>query len=148
MVIDMMFVGATVEELLAVVSPTGDSVDDTARRLLEQLEPIGEPFEVPWQFADALEVFGDQLPSELHRRLATPGEDAPANHLEACTVALALEAGVTLQPLTPSDIRRIQHCVSHTIDRGGFGRQSPHPWDSIAEAVIDAYDFFALSIPE
>ena len=148
MVIDMMFVGATVEELLSVVTTTGESVDDAAKRLLGQLDPIGEPFDIPWKFGDALDVFGQDLPTELRRRLATPGDEAPANHLEACAVALALEAGVMLQPLSPNDIRRLQHCVVHTIEQGSWGRQSPHPWDSFADAVIDDYDFFALSIPE
>ena len=149
MVSTMKFVGATVDELLKhsnSTRPNGD-VADAAAEFLAALQPIGESFDVPWKFSDSLEVLCNWLPDELRDRLTRPGCSTPENHLEASIVALALEAGVALQPLSKSEMRRLQHTATHATKCSAWGRQSSYPWDTVAAADIDPYDFFALSAP-
>lgn len=149
MVSTMKFVGATVGELLTHAS--GSAVDgdvtSAAERLLESLEPIGASFDVPWKFNDSLDVLCEWLPFELRERLMHPGGHRPENHLEACLVALALEAGVALEPLTRTEMLRLQQTAEHATSCAAWGRQSPYPWDTVAKADIDGYDFFALATP-
>ena len=149
MVATMKFVGATVDELLKhedVVSSNAD-VNTAADAFLASLEPIGDSFQMPWKFSESLHVLRDWLPSELNERLAKPGGCLPENHLEASVVALALEAGVQLQPLTKNDMVRLQHVAKHATDNAAWGRQSPYPWDTVADANIEDFDFFALFAP-
>ena len=149
MVATMRFVGATVDELLKhgdSVSPHAD-IGDAAEDFLASLEPIGESFEMPWKFAESLDVLSNWLPPELNERLAKPGGCRPENHLEASIVALALEAGVRLQPLTKQDMIRLQHVAQHATENDAWGRQSPYPWDTVASADIEDFDFFALFAP-
>jgi len=145
----MKFVGASVEELLkhAQAPLCSSDVGTAAEAFLASLEPIGEAFDVPWKFDDSLDVLCEWLPDELRDRLSKPGGCPPENHLEACIVALALEAGVALQPLSKSEMRRLQHTALHATKCSAWGRQSSYPWDTVAVADIDAYDFFALSSP-
>ena len=116
-----------------------------AEALLDSLEPIGDDFELAWKFNESLEVLANFLPEDLRKRLEYPGGTKPVNHLEACCVALALEAGVCLEPLTKSEMQRLQHVTEHMTKSSGWGRQSPYPWDTVAAANIEQYDFFALS---
>ncbi len=147
MVSTMMFVGATVEELLKHTSApdAGQDVAAAAATFLATLEPIGDSFDIPWKFSDSLDVLCEWLPDELRDRLLSPGGCPPENHLEACIVALALEAGVFLQPLSKTEMRRLQHTARHATSCAAWGRQSPYPWDTVATADIDSFDFFALS---
>lgn len=149
MVSTMKFVGATVEELLKHThAPDADGdVAAAAAAFLATLEPIGDSFDVPWKFGDSLDVLCEWLPEELRDRLLSPGGSPPENHLEACIVALALEAGVSLQPLSKTEMRRLQHTALHATNCAAWGRQSPYPWDTVATADIDSFDFFALSSP-
>ena len=149
MVSTMKFVGATVEDLLKHThAPHADGdVAVAAAAFLSTLEPIGESFDVPWKFSDSLDVLCQWLPEELSDRLMRPGGCPPENHLEACIVALALEAGVALQPLSKTEMRRLQHTARHATNCAAWGRQSPYPWDTVATADIDSFDFFALSSP-
>ena len=142
----MEFVGTTVDELIAHTKVCGAevSVSDAAEEFLQALQPIGRPFDIPWTFAETLDVFAGQLPTHLRTVLTEPGSGPSENHLEACAVALALEAGVTLQPLTGADMRRLQHTASHALESSSWGRRSPYPWDTVAAARLDEYDFFAL----
>jgi len=146
MVHSMEFVGTTVDELLThtrVLTP-GGCVVGAAHRLLEAMEPIGQPFDMPWLFTESFDVFADQLPAHLRCALEEPGSTPTENHLEACAVSLALEAGVTLQPLRPTDMRRLQHTAAHALQSAEWGRRSPHPWDSVAAADLHRFEFFAL----
>lgn len=146
MVHSMEFVGTTVDELLThtrVLTP-GGCVVSAAESLLSAMEPIGRPFDVPWTFTESLDVFADQLPAHLRTALAEPGSMPTENHLEACAVSLALEAGVTLQPLSPADMRRLQHTAAHAIDCDSWGRRSRYPWDTFAAADLAPFEFFAL----
>ena len=146
MVHSMQFVGTTVDALLAhtrVLTP-GGCVVGAAHRLLDAMEPIGQPFDVPWSFTESLEVFGDQLPAHLRVALEEPGSSPTENHLEACAVSLALEAGVTLQPLRPADMRRLQHTAAHALQSAAWGRRSSYPWDTVADADLRSFEFFAL----
>ena len=149
MVLTMKFVGATVDELLKHTrGPRSDrDIATAASEFLASLEPIGEPFDVPWKFSDSLEVLCNWLPDDLSDRLMKPGGTAPENHVEACIVALALEAGVTLQPLTKTEMLRLQHTAKYATKCAAWGRQSSYPWDTVAVADIGSYDFFALSSP-
>lgn len=149
MVSTMKFVGATVEDLLKHTNaPHADGdVAAAAASFLATLEPIGESFDVPWKFNDSLDVLCEWLPDDLHDRLTKPGGGRPENHLEACIVALALEAGVALQPLSKSEMRRLQHTARHATECAAWGRSSPYPWDTVAVADIESFDFFALSSP-
>jgi len=149
MVSTMRFVGATVDELLKHTQAphAGGDVADAAAAFLASLEPIGESFDVPWKFSDSLDVLCEWLPEDLSYRLAQPGGYPSQNHLEACIVALALEAGVALQPLSKTEMRRLQHTARHATNCSAWGRQSPYPWDTVAVADIDSFDFFALSSP-
>lgn len=149
MVSTMKFVGATVDELLkhTQVPRTNGDVAGAAERFLASFEPIGDSFDVPWKFNDSLDVLREWLPEELRDRLTKPGGCRPENHLEACIVALALEGGVALQPLSKSEMRRLQHTAQHATKCSAWGRQSSYPWDTVAEADIDDYDFFALTTP-
>ena len=146
MVHPMEFVGTTVDALLAhtrVLTP-GGCVVTAANQLLEAMEPIGRPFDVPWTFTESLDVFSDQLPAHLRSALEAPGNAPTENHLEACAVSLALEVGVTLQPLTLSDMRRLQHTAAHALQSAAWGRRSPYPWDTVATADLEQFEFFAL----
>jgi hypothetical protein len=149
MVSTMKFVGATVDELLkhANGAPSDKDIATTAAEFLASLVPIGEPFDVPWKFSDSLEVLCNWLPDDLRERLAKPGGTPPENHVEACIIALALEAGVTLQPLSKTEMLRLQHTARHATECAAWGRQSSYPWDTVAVADIESYDFFALSSP-
>ena len=149
MVSTMRFVGTTVDALLThqEMASTDDDVALAAKKLLALLEPIGDSFDMPWKFAESLDVLGSWLPSDLRERLNKPGGCRPENHLEASIVALALEAGVRLQPLTKSDMHRLQHIAKHATQNSAWGRQSSYPWDTVAMAHIDEFDFFALSAP-
>ena len=146
MVLAMKFVGATVDELLkhGENAQADNDVVDAAEAFLQSLHPIGDAFDMPWKFTDSLDVLHDFLPEELHDRLSKPGSSAPQNHLEACVVALALEAGVRLEPLTKSDMVRLQHVAQHATERAAWGRQSPYPWDTVASASLNEFEFFAL----
>lgn len=149
MVSTMKFVGATVDELLKHTHgpPSDADIATAAAEFLASLEPIGEPFDVPWKFSDSLEILRNWLPHELSDRLTKPGESPPENHVEACIVALALEAGVSLQPLSKSEMLRLQHTARYATKCSAWGRQSSYPWDTVAFADIESYDFFALSCP-
>ncbi|MFT7476047.1 MAG: hypothetical protein ACI81L_002995 [Verrucomicrobiales bacterium] len=145
----MRFVGATVDELLKHGESVAaeDDVSAAADDFLASLQPIGDSFHMPWKFNESLEVLEDWLPPDLRDRLTRPGGSKPENHLEACVVALALEAGVRLQPLTKGDMQRLQHIAQHATRRSAWGRQSSYPWDTVATADIESYDFFALFAP-
>lgn len=147
MVATMRFVGATVEDLrrLSGTPGVGNDVVAAAEEFLSSLEPIGDDFELPWKFAESLEVLAGLLPDNLLSRLEQPGASPPTNHLEACFIALALEGGVRLEPLTKCEMQRLQHVTEHTTRSEAWGRQSPYPWDTVAAADLDKYDFFALS---
>lgn len=149
MVATMRFVGATVDELLKhgdMVS-ADDDVCRAADDFLSSLAPIGDSFEMPWKFSESLDVLRDWLPGELQERLAKPGGCRPENHLEASIVSLALEAGVRLQPLSRQDMIRLQHVAQYATESDAWGRQSPYPWDTVASADIEDFDFFALFAP-
>ncbi len=147
MVDNMRFVGGTVDDLRkhGETPSQGQDVAGAAEAFLASLEPIGDNFDLPWKFAESLEVLAVFLPAELRQRLERPGGSRPTNHLEACIVALALEAGVRLEPLTKAEMQRLQHVTEHMTNNDGWGRQSSYPWDTVAAADIDQYDFFALS---
>lgn len=149
MVSTMKFVGATVDELLKHSNGTRSNGDvaHAAADFLAALQPIGDSFDVPWKFSDSLEVLCNWLPDDLRDRLTRPGCSTPENHLEASIVALALEAGVALQPLSKSEMLRLQHTATYATKCAAWGRQSSYPWDTVATADIDPYDFFALSAP-
>lgn len=143
----MRFVAATVDELLRhSEGPCSSDLEQAAEALLSTLTPIGEEFEVPWKFTESLEVLAEFMPEDLRLRLETPGASCPENHLEASLVALALEAGVRLEPLTKHEMLRIQHLSEHLTKNERWGRQSPYPWDTVAQADIDEFNFFALSV--
>ncbi len=146
MVSTMKFVGATVDELLKHgESLQADSdVVAAAEAFLESLHPIGDAFDMPWKFNDSLEVLENYLPDDLRERLAKPGSCKPENHLEASVVSLALEAGIRLAPLTKADMVRLQHIAQHATECEAWGRQSPYPWDTVVNAELDGFDFFAL----
>ena len=80
-------------------------------------------------------------------RLLNPGMSVPSNHLEATVLSLAREGGVCLEPLTAADVRRMQHGAQQAIEAGVWGRQSPHPWDTLAEADVDPSWFYAFAAP-
>lgn len=149
MVSTMKFVGATVDELLkrSIDTRSQEDVEAAAAEFLDALQPIGESFDVPWKFSDSLDVLRMWLPDDLRDRLTRPGSSVPENHLEACVVALALEAGVTLQPLSKSEMTRLQHTAKYATKCAAWGRQSSYPWDTVATADIEGFDFFALSAP-
>ena len=149
MVIAMRFVGANVADLLSHdhFANSGPDVVSDAEHFLRAFEQIGDPFDLPWKFTESLEILRSWLPRDLERRLFEPGQTTPENHLEASIVALALEAGVRLQPLTRSEMRRLQHVVQHASTNDAWGRQSSYPWDTVASAQLDNFDFFALSAP-
>ncbi|MGI9606161.1 MAG: hypothetical protein ACR2P0_08485 [Acidimicrobiales bacterium] len=142
----MKFVGSTVDQLLELTECNGD-IRRSAERLVDALDPIGEPFDVPWTYQESLEVFADKLPRELRARLENPGSRPAENHLEACAVALALEAGVRLQPLSKSDMQRLQHTVVHATNSPEWGRRSSYPWDRLANACLEQHDFFGVTVP-
>ncbi len=146
MVSTMKFVGATVDELLKHGEGlrADDDVVSAAEDLLQSLHPIGDSFDLPWKFTDSLVVLESYLPDDLRERLAKPGSCVPENHLEACVVSLALEAGIRLQPLTRADMVRLQHVAQHATNSDAWGRQSSYPWDTVADAELDEFDFFAL----
>lgn len=146
MVSTMKFVGATVDELLKHGEGlrADSDVVAAAEALLESLHPIGDAFDMPWKFSDSLEILESYLPDDLRERLAKPGGSTPENHLEACVIALALEAGIRLEPLSKADMVRLQHIAQHATERDAWGRQSPYPWDTVAVAELDEFDFFAL----
>ncbi len=148
MVNTMQFVGGTVEDLLQHGGNLSidDDVVGAAEALLTALQPIGESFDVPWKFSESLDVLETYLPEALRQRLADPGNTCAENHLEACVVALALEAGVRLQPLTKADMVRLQHVAQHATDQEAWGRQSSYPWDTVATADLEGLSFFALSV--
>ena len=100
---------------------------------------------MPWKFIESLEALGSFLPDDLRNRLERPGGSAPENHLEACIVALALEAGVSLEPLTKDEMKQLQSVTEHMTENEAWGRRSSYPWDTIAAADLDRFDFFALS---
>ena len=143
----MRFVAATVDELRKLGGGPGerDDVASAAEEFLASLEPIGEDFELPWKFAESLEVLADFVPRDLVERLERPGGSPPSNHLEACFIALALEGGIRLEPLTKAEMLRLQHATEHMTRNEAWGRQSAYPWDTVAAADLDGYDFFALS---
>ncbi len=147
MVDTMRFVGSTVDELRKLGSGPSERQDvaAAAEAFVASLEPIGEDFELPWKLAESLEVLAGFVPQDLLQRLERPGGSPPSNHLEACFVALALECGIRLEPLTKAEMQRLQHATQHMTQNEAWGRQSPYPWDTVAAADIDRYDFFALS---
>lgn len=143
----MRFVGGSVDELRKHgQSPAGSDVVASAEAFLATLNPIGEDFELPWKFTESLEVLAEFMPQDLRTRLESPGSRRPENHLEASLVALALEAGIRLEPLTKHEMKRIQHLTDHLTRNDKWGRQSPYPWDTVATADIDQFDFFALTV--
>jgi len=146
MVSGMKFVGATVDELLKHGEnvPAHDGVVEAAEALLQSLHPIGDEFEMPWKFGDSLDVLESWLPEDLLDRLSKPGGSKPANHLEACVVSLALEAGIRLEPLTRGQMVRLQHIAHHATEQDAWGRQSSYPWDTVATADLADFEFFAL----
>lgn len=143
----MRFVAATVDDLRKLGSTPSERNDiaSAAEAFLASLEPIGDDFELPWKFAESLEVLADFVPRDLVDRLERPGASLPTNHLEACFIALALEGGVRLEPLTKAEMRRLQHATEHMSRNEAWGRQSAYPWDTVAAADLEGYDFFALS---
>ncbi len=143
------FVGASVGTLLAHdrPCPSATDIDEAARDLLGSLCPIGDPFEVPWKFTDGISLFVQWLPEDLCERLLHPNVVKVENHLEASIVALALEARVCLQPLSRNDVLRLQHVTERVTAHDAWGRQSPYPWDTFAEASLDDCAFFALASP-
>lgn len=146
MVCNMRFVGSTVDDLVKHGdTPPKSCVELAAGTLISSLQPIGENFDLPWKFNESLEVLANFLPRGLIARLERPGASTPVNHLEACVVALALEGGVRLEPLTKNEMQRLQHVSDHMTKSDGWGRQSPYPWDTVAAADIEKFDFFALS---
>lgn len=148
MVEHMRFVGATVDALRrhgGTPNVHSGDIAVAAEAFLASLEPIGEDFEVPWKFTESLEVLAGFLPQDLINRLERPGGSPPENHLEACFIALALEGGVRLEPLTKCEMQRLQHVTDHMTRNESWGRQSSYPWDTVAAADLDKYDFFALS---
>ena len=147
MVETMRFVGATVDDLRKHGQSPGQSgnIAAAAEEFLASLEPIGEDFELPWKFAESLEMLAGFLPEDLCERLERPGASTPENHLEACIVALALEGGIRLEPLTKAEMQRLQHVTDHMTRSDAWGRQSSYPWDTVAAADLEKYDFFALS---
>ena len=143
-----MFVAATVETLLNHRSVTEKPcVERAANELLSAFDQVGEPFDVPWKLFQSLDVLDAWVPEDLTQRLMHPGESRPENHLEASVVALAREGGVRLEPLTLSDMLRLQHGTRKLTETQGWGRRSPHPWDTVAAADLDAWRFFALAVP-
>lgn len=146
MVANMRFVGASVDELRKHgEGPCNGDVVAAAEALLQTFNPIGDDFEMPWKFTESLEVLAEFMPPELRARLESPGSRRPENHLEASLVALALEAGIRLEPLTKPEMKRIQHLTDHLTKNAKWGRQSSYPWDTVAIADIDQFDFFALT---
>lgn len=147
MVEHMRFVGASVDDLRKHGQSPGRNGDiaEAAEAFLASLDPIGDDFELPWKFTESLEMLADFLPKELCDRLEHPGASKPENHLEACLIALALEAGVRLEPLTKSEMQRLQHVTDHMTKSDAWGRQSSYPWDTVAAADLDKYGFFALT---
>lgn len=144
----MQFVGGSVDSLLqhGGQPKPDDDLSGAAEALLSLLHPIGESFDMPWKFADSIDVLGQLLPSDLAERLSDPGRRTPQNHLEACVRALALEVGVCLEPLTKNEMLRLQHIAQHATDQDLWGRQSPYPWDTVADADLADLNFFAFSI--
>ena len=141
-----MFVAATVETLLHHRSVSKDaSVVGAARELISALDPIGEPFDVPWKLFQSLDVLDEFVPDDLTDRLLNPGAKPPRNHLEASVVALAQEAGVRLEPLTKLDMQYLQHGTRKLTETDGWGRQSPYPWDTLAAIDLEPWRFFALA---
>lgn len=147
MVANMRFVGASVDELRKHgEGPCNGDVVAAAEALLATLNPIGDDFELAWKFSESLQVLAEFMPSDLLSRLEAPGSRRPENHLEASLVALALEAGIRLEPLTKHEMKRIQHLTDHLTQTEKWGRQSPYPWDTVADADLDEFDFFALTV--
>ena len=149
MVSTMRFVGASVDALLEFddANSFGTDVASAASVLLATLNPLGDPFEVPWKLKESLSVLDPWVPADLEMRLLNPGMSVPSNHLEATVLSLAREGGVCLEPLTAADIRRMQHGAQQAIEAGVWGRQSPHPWDTLAEAEVDPSWFYAFAAP-
>ena len=149
MISTMRFVGAPVETLLEHTAETarGSDTDAAAERLLGNLVTVGEPFEVPRKLQESLAVLSPWIPAGLELRLLNPGMRVPSNHLEASVLALAREGGVCLETFSAADLRRLQHGAQRAIQAGTWGRQSPHPWDVLADADIDSDWFFAFSAP-
>jgi len=143
------FVGATIDMLLDYESTTtsGSDIALAAEEFLAALSPIGDPFEMPWKLVESLYVLQPCMPEPLSSRLMNPGSTPAANHLEASVRALALEAGACLEPLTKQEMLRIQHGARRATEDERWGRQSPHPWDTVAEAELDECRFFALCVP-
>ena len=108
---------------------------------------IRDRFEVPWKLKESLSVLDPWVPADLEMRLLNPGMSVPSNHLEATVLSLAREGGVCLEPLTAADVRRMQHGAQQAIEAGVWGRQSPHPWDTLAEADVDPSWFYAFAAP-
>ena len=149
MVSTMRFVGAPVDALLEFddAKSLGTDVATAASELLAALNPVGDPFELPWKPKESLSVLDPWVPADLEMRLLNPGMSVPSNHLEATVLSLAREGGVCLEPLSAADIRRMQHGAQQAIQAGVWGRQSPHPWDTLAEAEVDPSWFYAFAAP-
>lgn len=149
MIATMGFFGATVDTLLehGHVTATGHGVDTAAEDFLAALTPIGEPFAVPWKLFESLQVLSAWVPEPLAERLSNPGITPPTNHLEASVLSLAREADSCLEPLTKNEMHRIQHGVRKATDANDWGRHSPYPWDTVAQADIATWGFFALRTP-
>jgi len=144
----MQFVGGSVNALLqhgGDLRPA-DDILHAAEEMLALLQPIGASFDMPWKFTESLDVLGKYLPDGLAERLQDPGRSRAENHFEACLRSLALEAGVCLEPLTKSEMMRLQHVARHATDRDMWGRQSPYPWDTVADADLLGLNFFAFSV--
>lgn len=145
----MGFFGATVDTLLEHrhVTACGTEIDTAAEDFLAALTPIGDPFAVPWKLFESLQILSAWVPEPLAKRLSSPGLTAPVNHLEASMLSLVREVDSCLEPLTKADMHRIQHGVQCAIDADDWGRHSPYPWDTVAQADIDSWGFFALHVP-
>ena len=149
MVSTMRFVGAPVDALLEFddAKSLGTDIATAASELLAALNPVGDPFELPWKLKESLSVLDPWVPADLEMRLLNPGMSVPSNHLEATVLSLAREGGVCLEPLSAADIGRMQHGAQQAIQAGVWGRQSPHPWDTLAEAEVDPSWFYAFAAP-
>ena len=149
MVSTMRFVGIPVDGLLDFASERRSNSDaaTAAHDLLEALKPVGEGFEVPWKLKESLMVLSPWIPADLEMRLLNPGMSVPTNHLEASILSLAREGGACLEPLSANDLHRMQAGILAAIEADDWGRQSPHPWDTLAEAQVHPTWFYAFSAP-
>ena len=124
----MRFVGASVDALLEFddANSFGTDVASAASVLLATLNPLGDPFEVPWKLKESLSVLDPWVPADLEMRLLNPGMSVPSNHLEATVLSLAREGGVCLEPLSAADIGRATWRAASDPSRS-MGSSKPSP---------------------